>query len=171
MPSNLPSWNLKDLLHNTKKDSLRIENELERHIAALEKQRGHLTSLISPHTFQRVLKQVENIVEQMNTLGAYAFLWFAENTKNQDARAFENQVKNRLAQFSPRLLFLDLWWQSLPTKHATRLSLSAPKFQYYLDTLRRMKRHTLGETEERIVTIKNTTGRHALEALYGGDDQ
>ena len=30
-----------------------------------------------------------------------------------------------------------------------------------------MKRHTLRESEERIVTIKNTTGRQALEALYG----
>ena len=167
MPSTLPSWNLKDLLYHHKKDSLRIENELELHVAALEKQRRHLTSKISHQAFQRVLKQVEDIVERMNTLGAYAFLWFAENTKNQDARAFENQIQNRLAQFSPRLLFLDLWWQSLPTKHANRLSAPATRLHYYLDTLRRVKPHTLGETEERIVTIKNTTGRQALEALYG----
>jgi oligoendopeptidase F len=113
------------------------------------------------------LKQVEGISEYMNVLGAYAFLWFAENTKSQTARAFENQVQSRLARFSPRLLFFDLWWQSLTPKQAKRLSTKATRHQYYLDTLTRLKRHTLRESEERIVTIKNTTGRQALEALYG----
>ncbi len=167
MSSILPSWNLKDLLRNPTKDSRRIEKELESRIAAFEGQRNRLTSKISHQTFQHVLKQVEGITEQMNILGAYAFLWFAENTKNQTARAFEHQVQSRLAQFSPRLLFFDLWWQSLSTKQACRLSSGATRYRYYLNTLTRLKRHTLRESEERIVTIKNTTGRQALETLYG----
>jgi oligoendopeptidase F len=167
MPSTLPSWNLKDLLRHPTKDSQRIEKELETRITSLERQRNRLTSGISHQAFQRVLKQVEGISEYMNTLGAYAFLWFAENTKSQTARAFENQVQSRLARFSPRLLFFDLWWQNLTPKQAKRLSTKTTRHQYYLDTLTRLKRHTLRESEERIVTIKNTTGRQALEALYG----
>jgi oligoendopeptidase F len=167
MSSTLPSWNLKDLLLDPKKDSQRIEKELETRITSLERQRSRLTSRISHQAFQRLLKKVEGISEYMNTLGAYAFLWFAENTKNQTARAFENQVQSRLARFSPRLLFFDLWWQSLTPEQAKRLSTKAPRYRYYLDTLTRLKRHTLRESEERIVTIKNTTGRQALEALYG----
>ena len=167
MARALPSWNLKDLLRNPTKDSQRIGKELDSHIRSLEKQRNRLHSGISPQAFQGILTRVEDIVERMNTLGAYAFLWFAENTKNQTARAFENQIQNKLAQLSPRLLFLDLWWQSLPAKHSTRLSSSATRFHYYLETLTRVKHHTLGENEERIVTIKNATGRQALEALYG----
>jgi oligoendopeptidase F len=167
MSSTLPSWNLKDLLLDPKKDSQRIEKELETRITSLERQRSRLTSRISHQAFQRLLKKVEGISEYMNTLGAYAFLWFAENTKNQTARAFENQVQSRLAHFSPRLLFFDLWWQSLTPEQAKRLSTKAPRYRYYLDTLTRLKRHTLRESEERIVTIKNTTGRQALEALYG----
>jgi oligoendopeptidase F len=167
MPSTLPSWNLKDLLRHPTKDSQRIEKELETRITSLERQRNRLTSGISHQAFQRVLKQVEGISEYMNVLGAYAFLWFAENTKSQTARTFENQVQSRLARFSPRLLFFDLWWQSLTPKQAKRLSTKSTRHQYYLDTLTRLKRHTLRESEERIVTIKNTTGRQALEALYG----
>jgi len=167
MPSTLPSWNLKDLLRNPTKDSQRIEKELESRITSFERQRTRLTSRISHQAFQRVLKQVEGISEYMNTLGAYAFLWFAENTKSQTARAFENQAQSRLARFSSRLLFFDLWWQSLTPKQAKRLSTKTTRYQYYLDTLTRLKRHTLRESEERIVTIKNTTGRQALEALYG----
>ncbi len=167
MSSRLPSWNLKDLLRNPTKDFQRIQKELESKVTSLEGQRNRLSSGISSQNFQRMLKQIEGITEGMNVLGAYAFLWFAENTKNQAARAFENQVQSRLAHFSPRLLFFDLWWQSLTPKQANRLSMQATQYQYYLDTLTRLKRHTLRESEERIVTIKNTTGRQALEALYG----
>jgi len=167
MPSTLPSWNLKDLLRHPTKDSQRIEKELETRITSLERQRNRLPSGISHQAFQRILKQLEGISEYMNTFGAYAFLWFAENTKSQTARAFENQAQSRLAHFSPRLLFFDLWWQSLTPKQAKRLSTKVTRYQYYLDTLTRLKRHTLRESEERIVTIKNTTGRQALEALYG----
>ena len=167
MPSALPSWNLKDLLHHPRKDFRRIEKELESQISLFEQQRNCLTSDISHQAFKAILQEVEGIAEYMNTLGAYAFLWSAENTKNQTARAFENQIQSRLARWSPRLLFFDLWWQSLTAKHAERLSKKAIRYHYHLDTLTRLKTHTLSEAEERIVTMKNTTGRQALEALYG----
>jgi len=163
----LPNWNLKDLLRDPAKDFHRIEKELEGDIAAFERKRPRLNPQISHQTFQRVLQQIVHITEQTHILGAYAFLWVAENTKNQTARAFEHRVQSRLAQFFPRLLFFDLWWQSLTPKQANRLSSKAPQFQYYLNTLTRLKPHTLNESEERIVTLKNTTGRQALEALYG----
>ena len=167
MSSALPSWNLKDLLHHPTKDFRRIEKELESQISLFEQQRNCLTSGISHQAFRAILLEIEGITESMNTLGAYAFLWSAENTKNQAARAFENQIQSRVAQWSPRLLFFDLWWQSLTTKPANRLSKQANRYHYHLDTLTRLKAHTLTESEERIVTLKNTTGRQALEALYG----
>ena len=167
MSTALPSWDLKELVRHPAKDFQRIEKKLESEIASLERQRIRLTTRISHTDFLQVLKQIVGITELTNTLGAYAFLWVAENTKNQAARAFENQVQSCLAQFSSRLLFFDLWWQSLTPKQARRLSARAIPYQYYLDTLTRLKQHTLRESEERIVTLKNTTGRQALEALYG----
>ncbi len=167
MSAALPSWDLKELLRDPVKDFPRIEKRLESEITSLEKHRIHLKPSISHQAFLSILKQIVTITEHMNTLGAYAFLWVAENTKNQAARAFENQVQSRLATFSPRLLFFDLWWQSLTPKQASRLSTQAIPYQYYLDTLTRFKDHTLGEAEERIMTLKNTTGRQALEGLYG----
>ncbi len=167
MSTALPSWDLQELVRHPAKDFLRIEKRLESEIASLERQRIRLGPRISHGAFLRILKQIVGITELMNTLGAYAFLWVAENTKNQAARAFENQVQSCLAQFSPRLLFFDLWWQSLTPKQARRLLARANPYQYYLDTLTRFTQHTLHESEERIVTLKNTTGRQALEALYG----
>lgn len=167
MSSTLPRWNLQELLDDPVRDFSRIEKRLESEISSLEKQRKLLKPGISHQAFLGILKRIVSITEHMNTLGAYAFLWVAENTKNQTARAFENQVQNRLATFVPRLLFFDLWWQSLSPKQASRLSAQVIPYRYFLDTLTRFKDHTLGEAEERIMTLKNTTGRQALESLYG----
>ncbi len=167
MASTLPSWNLQDLLRHPTKDSEQLKKELEKRLTSLEKQRSRLTAALSHQAFKGILKEIEDIVESMNTLGAYAFLWSAENTTNQTARAFENQIRSRLAEWSPRLLFFDLWWQNLTTKQTNRLSKKAQRYHYHLDTLTRLQTHTLRESEERIVSMKNTTGRQALEALYG----
>jgi oligoendopeptidase F len=106
MSTALPSWDLKELVRHPAKDFQGIEKKLESEITSLERQRIRLTTRISHAAFLQVLKQIVGITELMNTLRAYAFLWVAENTKNQAARAFENQVQRCLAQFSPRLLFL-----------------------------------------------------------------
>ena len=42
----------------------------------------------------------------------------------------------------------------------------AGSLRYHLESLRRVKRHTLSETEEQIINVKNSTGRQALDSLY-----
>jgi oligoendopeptidase F len=122
---------------------------------------------MSADRFKEIWDQYEIITELMTTLRAFSFLWFSENTKNQEARAFDTQVRNKLTDFSNRLVFLDLWWQSVDPANAARLSSKAERYRYHLNTLIRLKPHTLTECEERILAIKNTTGRQALETLYG----
>ena len=167
MSQILPSWNLNDLLRHPQNDSSRIIKELESRVTTLEATRNQLKPSM-PHTkFLHLWEQVETITELTTTLQAYAFLWFSENTQNQDARAFDTQIRNRLTNFSHRLIFLDLWWQSLDPQHTARLAPKAERYRYYLETLTRLKPYTLSESEERILTIKNTTGRQALDGLYG----
>ena len=38
--------------------------------------------------------------------------------------------------------------------------------RYHLETIRRFKPHTLSEPEEKIVNLKNVTGRSAIHSLY-----
>ena len=85
----------------------------------------------------------------MATLRASGFLWFAQNTKNQAARSFEAKVRDQLSQFSNRILFLDLWWQGLDDRNMKRLLKTSGDLRYYLESLRRLKPHTLSESEER----------------------
>jgi oligoendopeptidase F len=154
-------------LRHPAKDFKRFATDLDSLISAAEAKRPQLTPDMSADRFKEIWDQYEIITELMTTLRAFSFLWFSENTKNQEARAFDTQVRNKLTDFSNRLVFLDLWWQSVDPANAARLSSKAERYRYHLNTLIRLKPHTLTECEERILAIKNTTGRQALETLYG----
>jgi len=165
-PDRLPQWNLKDLLANPDKDFNAISKTLDKKVTALEKLRPSLKKHVSPKTFEAGLKLTEDIAASSCRLGAYSQLWFAQNTTNQKARSFEAKVRNRLANIANRTLFFDLWWQQLPHKIAQRLLANTGSIRYHLTSLRRLKPYTLTEPEERIINIKNTTGRSALDSLY-----
>lgn len=165
-PDRLPQWNLKKLLAHPDKDFDTISKTLDKKVTALEKLRPSLKNNTSSKTFEAGLQLTEEIAASSSRLGAYSHLWFAQNTTNQKARSFEGKVRNRLANVANRGLFFDLWWQQLPNKTAQQLLANTASMRYHLTSLRRLKPHTLTEPEERIINIKNTTGRSALDSLY-----
>lgn len=159
-------WDLTHLVKNP-------VNDLERHLAALDAQvaqvesaRPRLQATMADSEFRSLLKLTESIAEGSARLGAFAYLWFSENTKNPKARSFKSQVEERLTAVHNRLLFLDLWWQGVDETNAARLMADAGDLRYYLETIRRYTPHTLSEPEERIINIKNVTGRSAVNTLY-----
>ena len=170
MPTNtspsLPQWNLKDLLRNPEKDLDAISKTLNTKISFLEKLRPSFTEKTLSKTFSTGLCLMEDIAISSSRLGAYSHLWFAQNTTDQKARAFGSKVRERLANVSNRVLFFDLWWQQLSNRSAQKFLVNTGSNRYYLASLRRMKPHALTEPEERIINIKNTTGRSVLDSLY-----
>ena len=159
-------WDLTHLV----KDPLK---NLEQHLAALDAQvtqvesaRPRLQETMASSEFQSVLKLTESIAEGSARLGAFAYLWFSENTKDTQARSFKSQVEERLTTVNNRLLFLDLWWQGVDRENAARLMADAGDLRYYLETIRRYTPHTLSESEEKIINVKNVTGRSAVNTLY-----
>lgn len=81
-------------------------------------------------------------------------------------RAHKALVEERLTGLHNRLLFFDLWWQTVPAEPARRLTDAADRYRYHLETIRRFTPHTLTEPEEKILNVKNTTGRTAITTLY-----
>ncbi len=163
---DLPRWNLKDLLRHPDKDLETFSRTLNRHVRSLAGLRNRLSSTLTPRTFLKGLQLQETIASESSRLTAYAQLWFAQNTQNQRARAFETQVRKHLLPISNRTLFFDLWWQRLGDRTAGRLMKHAGSLRYHLESLRRVKRHTLSEAEEQVINVKNSTGRRALDSLY-----
>ncbi len=163
----VPRWKLSDLLAHPHKDFDKLCISLEKQVSQLEKLRPRLTQDVSTSLFQQAYELKNSITEISATIHAFAFLWFAENTQQQSARAFKGTIREQLTNFENRILFLDLWWQGLKPQRTKLLLRQSGTLQYYLETLTRLKPHTLSETEEQIISVKDSTGRNAMEMLYG----
>src|SRR3989442_2278106 len=165
-PTTFPSWNLRDLLEDPTRDLETLRQELEEQVRRFEGFRDRLAPEIPAETFLDALKLAEAITRTTSRLGAYAYLWFSENTKNQKARVFKAAVEEMEAGFTNPMLFFDLWWQKLDDPNAARLLAASGDYPYHLEALRRLKDHALSEPEEKIINVKSVTGRQALVGLY-----
>ncbi len=159
-------WNLSHLLRDPLRDFDRFIAELDRKATTFESWRDRLNPAMSNEAFLELLRLDEEIATGSSKLGAYAHLWFSEDTKNPQARSFKTKVEERLAALQNRLLFFELWWQGVDETKAARLLAGSGAYRYYLQTIRRFTPHTLSEPEEKIINLKNITGRSALNTLY-----
>lgn len=159
-------WNLADLVKDPLGQFDAYLAELEAKVAQFESSRTRLAPTMPGEDFRQLLDLSQEIAQSSSRLGAYAYLWFSENTKNLEARSFKTNVEERLTSLSNRLLFFDLWWQGVDQDNARRLMTGTGSLRYHLETIRRYQPHTLSEPEEKIIHIKNITGRSAVNQLY-----
>ena len=158
-----------DLSHLAKDPVQRFEalvGEIESMVAQFESARAQLSPTMATSIFHTLLTLSEDIAAASSRLSAYAYLWFSENTKHLAARSFKTKVEERLTALHNRLVFFDLWWQSVDENNARRLMTGTGTLRYHLETIRRFQPHTLSEPEEKIINIKNVTGRSAVHSLY-----
>jgi oligoendopeptidase F len=159
-------WDLSDLV----KDPVgQLEAQLmaiDVEVSEIEAARDGLSGDLSPAAFASILSLSESVARSVSRLGAYAYLWFSENTKDSRARSFKANIEERLTALQNRLLFFELWWQGIDETNAARLLDGSGDLRYHLETIRRYKPHTLTEPEEKIINVKNVTGRSAVNTLY-----
>jgi len=173
-PSALPTrskkladhWNLTHLLTEPLSQFDQVIKKLDSEVSKFEARRGALAPTMSNQAFLEILRLNETIAKESAKLSAYAYLWFSEDTANLEARAFKTKVEERLTALQNRMLFFELWWQSVDEVNAGRLMKSSGDLRYFLESIRRYKPHTLSEAEEKIINVKNTTGRHAVNTIY-----
>lgn len=165
--SSVPDrWDLTHLVKNPVQQLEQHLSELDAQVAQIESARPRLTSTMASQDFQSILKVSESIAQGSSRLGAFSYLWFSENTKDAKARSFKSHVEERLTALNNRLVFFELWWQGVDDANAARLMADAGDLRYHLETIRRYKPHTLSEPEEKIINVKNVTGRSAVNTLY-----
>jgi len=159
-------WDLTHLVDDPVRELDSLLTALDSKVSTIEAARPTLTPSIASQEFLSLLRLTEEVTQDSSRLGAYSYLWFSENTKNADARSFKTRVEEHLTNLSNRLLFFDLWWQGVDDTNAARLMADAGDLRYHLETIRHFKPHTLSEPEEKIINLKNVTGRSAVHTLY-----
>lgn len=160
-------WSLKALLPSP--EGLVVDEaiaELETATRTIETMRPTLSPEMSGEDFVKVLKAVESFAEIAHRLGSYGPLWFSEDTQNQAALAFMGRIEQLLTEAQNRTLFFSLWWKSLENEAAERLLAYAGDMRYKLEQDRLFKDHTLAESEEQIINLKDINGISAMVTLY-----
>jgi oligoendopeptidase F len=166
-PFTQTHWSLRDLLPAATGPELdQILADLEAAVAELEASRDRLAPDISEQDFVRLLALVEKIATLSTRPAAFGYLWYAEDTQQQEALAFRGRIERLLAEIQNRVLFFSLWWKGLPDESAGRLLAVSGDNTYHLESLRRFKPYTLSEPEEKVITLKDVNGVKALVTVY-----
>ena len=116
-----------------------------------------------------VLQRYESLVEKVEVLAAYGYLWFASDTQDQAALDFKNRIEQVLTDVQNRVLFFSLWWKQLDDEDADALLPSAsqhPDHRHFLQNLRRLRPFTLEEGSEQLINLKDADGMDAVLTLY-----
>ncbi len=160
-------WSLTVLLPSLEAEVVdKIVADLEAITTEIESRRAGLSPEISREEFVKTLKLLEKFAELASRLGSYGQLWFSEDTQNQPALAFMGRMEQLLTEAQNRVLFFSLWWKSLADSAAQRLLPHTGDLRYYLELERLFKEHTLAESEEQIINLKDLNGINAMVTLY-----
>ncbi len=164
---NPSHWSLHDLLPEPDgKEMQGYLTQLEESVSFLESARPRLSPDLPISEFLEVLGHYEAIAKVASRLGAYAYLWFAEDTQNPAALNLRDRLDQILTEADNRTLFISLWLKELPEEPAQRLISASGDLHYHLESLRRFKPFTLSEAEEKIINLKDVNGIDALVNLY-----
>lgn len=139
---------------------------LEAEVGALEAWRERLNDSLRAEDFRALVLQVESFVHRAHALGAYAQLWFVEDTQNQQALALMGRVEQAASEAAQRILFIELWWRALDDATAARLIEATGDAAYYYHKQRLFKPHTLSEPQEQLIVMKDVNGVSALATIY-----
>ncbi len=161
------AWSLNDLFTGADTPEWKAARQaLEELLTSFESKREQLTDEISEQHFVEIMDEYESIAEQISRIYAYAFLRFAQDTRDQEGQGLHAQAQQLSAEVSNRTLFFQLWWKGLDDEPSERLMKASGDRAYYLEALRLTKPYTLSEPEEKIINLKNVNGPKALYNLY-----
>ena len=167
LPFTQTRWSLADLFPSPDGEEMKSAfTDVEAKVTDFEATRSLLDAQIDPGLFINLVRQGESISRLVYRIGAYAALWFSEDTQNQAAQNFQARVDQFVASVQNRILFFSLWWKALDDADADRLMEGAGDYRYWLEEMRHFKPHTLSEPEEKIINIKDTTGVSFFNTLY-----
>ena len=172
MSENTPNytqsgWKLNELFESFTDPAInQAYLDLEASTEKFVSQREELKPEISSEKFLQLVRDLE----EMNKLGyrlyGFASLSFASNTQDQTAQINIARFQQFEAEMENRTMFFSLWWKALDDANAARLLDASGDYRYWLEQMRNFKPYTLTEPEEKVINIKNVTGRSAHDMLY-----
>ncbi|MFH0861989.1 MAG: M3 family oligoendopeptidase [Candidatus Altiarchaeota archaeon] len=157
-------WKLDDLYGDLGEKA--IKERLRRKSDAFKAVRKTLDSKPSGGEFTRILEDLEEIDVLAGRVSAYANLRLSEDTADSERTAHEAMISQLIADVGNDTMFFGLWFRDLGDADAERYLAVSGKHRYPLQRIRAFKKHTLKESEEMIINLKDLTGSESAVRLY-----
>ncbi|MFA5860823.1 MAG: M3 family oligoendopeptidase [Candidatus Thermoplasmatota archaeon] len=159
-------WDLKPVLPATNGPQFdALVNKLEAMTKEFESWRPKLDGIKTSEQLDKLLVLDVEMGELASRLGYWGHLAFSADTRDPNVQAFMSKMENLTTEIGNRTRFFDLWWKSLPDDRAAKLMPEDAEKRYYLERLRVFRPHTLSESEEKIIALKDVTGESALDRV------
>ncbi|MFU8819746.1 MAG: M3 family oligoendopeptidase [Desulfurivibrio sp.] len=162
-------WNLADLYAAV--DDPRLSTDLQGWEREAENIRagfaGRLADLEAAE-LHGLVTRLEKLEAGLGRISTFAFLNFATNTKNAEASALMQRVREAGSRIGKETVFFELEWNRLDRERAEQL-LGAPilaTYRHYLAGMRRYAPHLLSDAEETLLIEKAPAGRGSWTTLF-----
>ncbi|MCD4813315.1 M3 family oligoendopeptidase [bacterium] len=162
-------WNLQDLFSGMDDGNVNRTLEKAGHQAVgfEEKYKGNIAGLTPAH-LAMAFGLLESIISAVYRLSQYANLLLTVDTTNDAVKAFEMKIREQGTDIENHLLFFDLELGKISSEKS-RAFLSAPEladYHYYIRRKQETAKYDLSEPEEKIINLKDLTGKTAFQNLY-----
>ncbi len=162
-------WNLGDLYSSPA--SRRFEEDLkwcETTAAELRRKYEQRVDKLTAPELKELVTALEELESRQGRLYTYASLNFTTQTKNPEAGALLQKLREFVSRVGRETVFFELEWNQVEEKRAARL-LGAPElahYRHYLASLRRYAPHQLSKSEETLLLEKGPVGRSSWTNLF-----
>lgn len=165
----LGKWDLCDLVDDRSTGNfVKLVDNIKKDVKEFEDNRQILKPDLNSSSFERLVHEIENILETLSRVNSFAQLKYAADTSSNEAAALVLETEKLSSQISNQILFFDLWFKKgLDKNNAQRLidSISAV-YREYLKHMRLIAKYSLNESEEKIINTLEVTGPSALVKIY-----
>ena len=160
----MATWNLKHIYDPMERDDL--IKALREKVEKFKEHRPRLSKDMPEREFLNIIRDDEEISRICSRLSARAGLMLAEDTRDSKRTAHEAHVSQLCTEVGNDTMFFGLWFKDLPDDTASLLIAAAGQYGYMLERVRAFRQYTLGEKEERIISLKDLTGGESLTRVY-----
>ncbi|MFC1513200.1 M3 family oligoendopeptidase [Thermodesulfobacteriota bacterium] len=163
------NWNLNDLYPGINDPGLTTDMEnCERVAASLKERYRDKVATLSAEELLVLVRALEKLESRLGRLATFAYLNFATQTKNAEAGAFLQKIRELGSRIGKETVFFELEWNKVEDGVAQTL-LDAPvlaDYRHYLASMRRYAKHMLSAVEESLLIEKSPTGRSSWTTLF-----
>jgi len=134
----------------------------------LEKRYGGRVAKLDAAELYRLVSALEELDTRLAKISTFAYLSFATKTRDEEAAAFLQKIRESASQINTCTVFFELEWNAIPAEKAEKLCATEElaHYRHHLESMRRYADHLLSHAEETLLLERAPVGRSSWTSLF-----